>query len=187
MERSFKRIYIEITNICNLSCPFAPLCGGRRIMEPRAFSHILKEIGPTCKNILLHVKGEPLLSPYLPEILSLCEEKGFFVTLTTNGVLLSERAPLLCERAPAIRGVNWSLQSFVHFDRWRGLFEPNLAFCEKLALEYGKTAVLRLWGGRKEAEMKELLLKLAARFHLPEEEMGSMEKKRNHTLAKAFL
>ena len=58
----FKRIYIEITNICNLQCPFCPPHNREnKYMTFEEFKTILDKIKPYTKHIYLHVKGEPLL------------------------------------------------------------------------------------------------------------------------------
>ena len=68
-----KRAYIEITNACNLSCPF---CVQRheqaRYLDPERFSDILKQVKPFTSYVYLHVLGEPLSHPQLEELLALC-------------------------------------------------------------------------------------------------------------------
>ena len=44
MQKKFKRIYIEISNICNLQCSFCPVVErDKDIMSTELFSKILKE------------------------------------------------------------------------------------------------------------------------------------------------
>ena len=41
----FKRVYIEITNVCNLSCSFCPKTGRRlKFMQKNEFEEIIKKI-----------------------------------------------------------------------------------------------------------------------------------------------
>ena len=41
----YKKVYIEITNICNLNCSFcSPIRKEKLFMEEKEFEHILKEI-----------------------------------------------------------------------------------------------------------------------------------------------
>lgn len=108
----FKKIYIEITNICNKNCPFCSVDSRKKQeMELAQFEHILKEIKPYTKYLYLHVKGEPLLHSHLKEILKLTEQYGMIVNLTTNGTLLKKRLPDLLSVAN-IRQINVSLHSF---------------------------------------------------------------------------
>ncbi len=110
MEK-LKRIYIEITNICNLNCSFCPPCPReKRMMTAREFEHILNQIKPTSAQAYFHVKGEPLMHPSLGEFLTLAHQYGIAVNLTTNGTLLKQNHTLLLN-APALRQVNISLHS----------------------------------------------------------------------------
>lgn len=188
MGQELKRIYIEITNICNLSCPFCPpLRREKQIMAPEKFAHILKEIAPYCKNILLHVKGEPLLSPYLGEMLDICAREGFLVTITTNGTQISKAARILMCHAAVIRGFNVSLQSLLYYDLWRSELPDILAFCDKFGQEYGKNIVLRLWNGQMSPDGKEMLQKISRYFLLPEEELEKMDQNRSYTIRKGLF
>lgn len=106
-----KRVYIEITNICNLSCAFCP--GTRRdgaFMAPADFARVLRRLKGVTEHIYLHVMGEPLLHPELPALLALAAEGRFNVYVTTNGTLLWERGASLLA-APAVRKVSVSLHS----------------------------------------------------------------------------
>ena len=86
--KKFKKIFIEITNICNLNCSFcSKVEKPKRTMTKEEFTHILSEIKPYTDNIYLHVKGEPLLHPNLIDFLHIAEEHNIKVNLTTNGVL----------------------------------------------------------------------------------------------------
>ena len=88
----FKKIYIEITNHCNLSCSFCSKDNReKKWMSVAEFEHILKEIKPYTKTIYLHVKGEPLLHKELDSLLSLTDAYSFRVNITTNGIFLSKK------------------------------------------------------------------------------------------------
>ena len=106
-----KRVYIEITNVCNLSCAFCP--GTQRppaFMAPADFAEVLRRLKGVTEHIYLHVMGEPLLHPELPALLSLAAEEQFNVYVTTNGTLLGEKGSALLT-APAVRKVSVSLHS----------------------------------------------------------------------------
>ncbi len=108
----FKRVYVEITNICNLSCDFCP--GTHRAagyMVPERFRLAAERLRPYTDYLYFHVLGEPLLHPQLEQLLGIAAEAGFRVCLTTNGTLLPERAAVLAS-ASALHKVSVSLHSF---------------------------------------------------------------------------
>ena len=85
----FKKIYIEITNICNMNCPFCPPHNRKsEYMDLNDFEKVLNKIKPYTKYIYLHVKGEPMLHPQFDDFVKLAYDMGFFVNITTNGTLL---------------------------------------------------------------------------------------------------
>ena len=141
-----RKAYLEITNICNLACSFCP--GTRRqkaYMTADDFRVLASKLRPYTQYIYLHLMGEPLLHPPLPEILDICGELDFRVIITTNGTLLNDRAQLLlC--APAVHKINISLQSFEANSR--GILEDYIHSCAAFAARMskaGKLCVLRLW------------------------------------------
>lgn len=107
-----KKVYIEITNKCNLECEFCPKTARQpRFMEINEFSYILDDIKAYTDHIYFHVKGEPLLHPQIDEFLDISYKKGLKVNITTNGTLLSKVKDKLIGK-PALRQVNISLHSF---------------------------------------------------------------------------
>lgn len=106
-----KKIYLEITNQCNLSCSFCSKTDRPpRRMSLEEFDHAARQVRPYTQYIYLHVKGEPLLHPLLGDFLDIAHREGLRVNLTTNGTLLSEMQELLLSK-PALRQVNLSLHS----------------------------------------------------------------------------
>ena len=75
-----KKAYLEITNVCNLSCAFCP--GTRRekgFLTPEGFGLLTGKLRPHTEYLYLHLMGEPLLHPQLGEILARAEALGFRV------------------------------------------------------------------------------------------------------------
>ena len=143
----FKRVYIEITNVCNLRCSF---CHGtrreKRFMTPEEFALLTERLKGATRYLYLHVLGEPLLHPQLPEILRICRDRGFHVCLTTNGTLLKEKLPVLLD-APALHKVSVSLHSFEGNGGQgdlAGYVVSAAEACRQLA-EKGVICALRLW------------------------------------------
>lgn len=111
-QKQFKRIYVEITNVCNLNCSFCPPLGRTpAYLSVNDFERIVKEIVPYTDYIYLHIKGEPLLHPQLESILDICYRHQLHVNITTNGTLLYKARDILYH-APALRQINISLHSF---------------------------------------------------------------------------
>ncbi len=107
----FKKIYIELTNNCNLNCSF---CSNSKrninTLEVNEFEHILKEINNYTDFIYLHVKGEPLIYPYLQQILNITQKYNKKVCITTNGVYLKEKLSIL-NKFNNVYQINISLHS----------------------------------------------------------------------------
>ena len=107
----FKKVYIEITNICNLNCSFCIKDNRiKKSMSISNFENILKKIDGYTDYIYLHVKGEPLIHNNLDEILSLTCKYNKYVNITTNGVFLKDKVDIL-KKYNNIRQINISLHS----------------------------------------------------------------------------
>jgi radical SAM protein with 4Fe4S-binding SPASM domain len=108
--KKFKKIYIEITNICNLSCSFCSIDSRKKEeITIDKMEEILKKVNDYTDYIYLHVKGEPLLHKDLDKILDLCDKYHKKVNITTNGTLLKEKEKILLN--PIVRQINISLHS----------------------------------------------------------------------------
>lgn len=170
----FKKVYLEITNVCNRSCAFCP--GTRR--EPRFlgetdFLRLLDRLRPWTDYLYFHLMGEPLLHPDLGRFLALAGERGFRVILTTNGTLLSEAEPVLLS-SPALHKLNLSLHSFEA--NAGGSLEDYVKQCAAFAARAAARGVLinlRLWNGDSaartgwNAENARILACLEAAFPRP--------------------
>lgn len=107
----YKRVYVEITNICNMHCSF---CHGHHRapmrMDMQTFSHILSELKGKTEYLYYHLMGEPLTHPLLPAFLRLAKAEGFHSAITTNGTLLPQHGQALL--AEGLYKVSVSLHSF---------------------------------------------------------------------------
>lgn len=102
----FKKIYVEITNFCNLNCPFClKTSRSKHNLTFDEFKHILDEIKPYTKYLYFHVLGEPLIHPLINEFIDYAS-KDFYVNITTNGYLINNI------KTNNIRQINVSLHSF---------------------------------------------------------------------------
>ncbi|HEY2420268.1 MAG TPA: radical SAM/SPASM domain-containing protein [Neobacillus sp.] len=145
--KTFKKVYIEITSVCNLACSFCPPTSRKaNLIKLDAFNNILDQIKPHTKYIYLHVKGEPLLHPRIDELLDASHAKGFKVNITTNGTLIKKNRDKLLGK-PALRQMNFSLHSFDGHEGSSNREEylsTILSFVREAA-EHNVIISLRLW------------------------------------------
>ncbi len=149
----FRKIYLEISNLCNLRCHFCPGTRrpGRR-MSVAEFSALMPKLRPYTDFLYFHLMGEPLCHPELEAFLQMAGEHGFRVILTTNGTLLKRTHDILCA-SPALHKINISLHAFEANDL-AVPFEEYLQDCFSFgqAVNGEKIVVYRLWnqGGAEE-------------------------------------
>lgn len=162
--KRFRKVYLEISNMCNLHCRFCP--GTRR--EPRRlneeeFSRILTKLRPYTNFLYFHLMGEPLCHPKLSRFLSLAQAHGFRVILTTNGTLLPRQKEILLN-APALHKINISLHAFEANDL-SVPFSDYLDGCFSfgMAAQGGPLVVYRLWNQGGEDERNVEILKAMER------------------------
>ncbi len=121
----FAKVFLEITDVCNLSCSFCPPTRRpAKFMALEEFSFLLDRLEGRVGRLYFHVKGEPLLHPELEGLLRIAGEKGFEVSITTNGSLL-DRAGHVLLGARALKKLSVSLHSQADGsevgDYWRGV------------------------------------------------------------------
>ncbi len=143
----FKKAYVEITNICNLSCFF---CHGtkrnKKLLSVDEFKIIAERLRAHTKYLYFHIMGEPLLHPNLAELFSIAHSMGFKVIITTNGTLIESKKEILLS-AEALHKISISLHSFEANDRDISP-QSYLDSCFRFAMEAsnsGIITVLRLW------------------------------------------
>ncbi len=160
----FKKIYIEITNHCNLSCSFCSKDNReKRWMSVAEFEHILKEIKPYTKTIYLHVKGEPLLHKELDSLLSLTDAYSFRVNITTNGIFLSKKVEMINQH-PSVKKLNLSLHA-----EYKTNDEINKILKSTKKLRKDIVIIYRLWtlkDNKLDEKSTKIVEKLTAFYHL---------------------
>lgn len=161
----FRKIYLEISNLCNLSCAFCP--GTKRqkkVMSGEEFRTLLPKLRRYTDFLYFHLMGEPLLHPKLETFLKLAGEAGFRVILTTNGTLLPKQQEMLLD-APGLHKVNVSLHAFEANDLAMP-FEDYLSGCFSFgkAAEGKKLVAYRLWNNGGQDEKNVEILETLERF-----------------------
>ena len=167
--KRFQKIYVEISNICDLRCSFCPGTRRRpRAMSEDEFTALLPKLRPWTDYLYFHLMGEPLCHPLLGRFLELAGDAGFRVILTTNGTHLHRRQELLLS-SPGLHKVNISLHAFEANDLpipFGEYLERCVAFGK--AAEGKKLVVYRLWnGGGADALNGEITEALKAAFPGP--------------------
>ncbi len=167
--KRFQKVYLEISNVCNLKCSFCP--GTKRkplVMTEETFTKLLPKLRPWTDYLYFHLMGEPLCHPRLAQFLAHAGSCGFRVILTTNGTLLHEQQETLLT-SPALHKLNISLQAFEANDLAIP-FEQYLHDCFAFgkAAEGKKLIVYRLWNqGGADEKNSEILSVLETFFPKP--------------------
>ncbi|MBQ6933432.1 MAG: radical SAM protein [Clostridia bacterium] len=157
MKKPLKKIYIEITNLCNLKCSFCSQSQRKgQNMKSDDFRRIVEQIEKYTDYVHLHVKGEPLVHPELGEILEICGEHNIKVNITTNGTLLLKKLDVL-KMHKSLRQVNISLHAETD--------DPERYFNEcveagNILAKAGVFVSYRLWNGEGGLVLKQKLFDL---------------------------
>ena len=159
-ESMYSKVYVEISNICNMNCSF---CHGHsrapRKMSMEEFSFILDQLTDHTKYLYYHLMGEPLIHPQLPDFIKMAGERGYKSIITTNGTLLHARCDELL--SAGIHKVNISMHSFEEDDpEGYAKYIRNLAGFAKKAASAGVIVVFRLWNQGFDHGKNELALEL---------------------------
>lgn len=167
--KRFAKVYVEISNICNLSCSFCPGTTRKpKRMTENEFKIVLEKIKDYTDYIYFHLLGEPLCHPDLEKFLKIAEDMQFKVIITTNGTLLNKNKDTLLNSNSHYKTII-SLHSFEANDN-KISFERYLDDCFTYAkdAENKKIVVLRLWNnGGKDSLNDEILAKLENHFPKP--------------------
>ncbi len=157
----FKKIYLEITNICNLDCTFCHKTSrDKKFMSKEEFDILLPRLKEHTKYLYFHLMGEPLLHPELSYFLKKANIDGFNCTIATNGFLISRREEELLSNAPY--KVTFSLHSYEANETEISLedYINNIIYFCKKAEKLGTICVLRLWNDGGDNSLNEKIISL---------------------------
>ena len=164
--KKIDKAFLEISNICNLSCSF---CHGThrtpRMLSEQEFETLTDRLTDRVKFLYFHLLGEPLLHPSLPHFIMRAWEKGFYPILTTNGSLLAEKGETLLKSLPYKISISLHAPAANTAFCDPTYFDTCIAFAKRAAAD-GCITVLRLWniGGEGEEQNNAILQKLHAAF-----------------------
>lgn len=160
-----RKAYLEITNLCNLSCTFChKTARPPRTMTEAEFDALTDRlIG--IRHLYFHLMGEPTLHPLLPRFIEIAKAKGFLPILTTNGSLLAQKGEFLLKNLP--HKISISLHAPAANPAFADAsYLPTCIDFARKAAESGCIIALRLWnlGSAEEAENEAILQTLRAAF-----------------------
>lgn len=139
MSVPYEAVGIEITSMCNLSCPLCPAARDARTvvrdtkqMSKEDFARIVRLTAPVTKNYVLNMYGESLLHKDFFEFLDMVAATGRGMSISTNlnyGARLAERLAQY-DRLDVICSIDgWDAESYKRY-RVGGRFDvmvQNLA------------------------------------------------------------
>jgi radical SAM protein with 4Fe4S-binding SPASM domain len=182
----FKKVYLEISNICNVQCSFCPVVDkDKKLMDVFEFETALKEVAPVAEVVCLHLLGEPLAHPRFSEILDVCEKYPTQIDLTTNGILIKRYQERIL-RSPSIRQVNFSIQAYKDNFPERDLgpyLLPLFEFATSAHMLRPELYInFRLWNQQSnDSNNEEVFSKIESHFHIAinrNVETGAIKSKR---------
>jgi len=181
----FRKVYVEISNICNLKCTFCP--GTKRALKRMTkdkFESVLLKIRPYTDFVYFHVMGEPLCHPELEDFLKLAGDTGFKVILTTNGTLVEKQKEIIINSS-ALHRINISLHAFEAND-CSIPFDKYIDDCCQFGKELNgrKIVVYRLWNGGGADRLNKSILERMKKTFPAEWKKGKMMTELAH---KTFL
>lgn len=158
------KIYLEITNVCNLDCSFCHKTSrAKKLMSEDEFNILTDKLRGRAKFLYFHLMGEPLLHPSLPRLIETAKRKGFLPMLTTNGSLLAERGAALLGSLPYKISISLHAPDANPTFACEGYFDFCIDFARK-ASERGCIIALRLWNLGTDSDNSQVLNKLHAEF-----------------------
>ena len=161
----FRKVYIEISNLCNLRCSFCPgTKRANRRMSVEEFTSLMPKLQPYTQFLYFHLMGEPLCHPELESFLQIAHAHGFRVILTTNGTLLKKLQQQLLS-SPALHKINISLHAFEANDL-AVPFDTYLQDCLRFGQDANgeKLVVYRLWNNGGADELNQHILQTMHQF-----------------------
>lgn len=144
----FYKIYLEISDICNLNCSFCPSAKAQRgVMPLQLFDKITTQIKNKTHLLSPHILGDPLCVENLSQYLDILEAKNIRLDIVSSGVYLQTSHFATLGRRN-VHQVSFSLDSV--FDNrldFESYFDKILRFYEFLqTLPFRIYLNLRLFG-----------------------------------------
>ena len=159
-----EKIYLEITNACNLDCAFCHKTKRKKkLMSEEEFNILLEKIEGKARYLYFHLMGEPTLHPMLPSFIKSAKDKGFLPAITTNGSLLSNCKDEIINARPYKVSISLHAPESNAAFSVDGYFDTCINFARDIA-EMGTFVALRLWNLGSGADNSDIISKLHEAF-----------------------
>ena len=110
--KKFKKVHIEITNICNLKCTFCPpKILPNATMSLEKFDDLNAQLKPYTKELAYHIVGDPLVLTNLNDYLNISLKHDLKVNITTTANNINEKHYEALTN-PIIKQINFSINSY---------------------------------------------------------------------------
>ncbi len=164
MVKKFKKVYIELTNICNLKCSFCPPpINDNKTMSLENFNILNFQLKDLTKQLAYHLLGDPLVLSNLKQYLDISFKYNLKVNITTTGnTLKKDNFKVLFHKT--IRQINFSINSYNANSHKKSLEEylnpilDFLSFCIDKKQEFFIN--LRIWNFDEAKSCKEFNTKV---------------------------
>ena len=158
------KIYLEITNVCNLDCSFCHKTSrAKKLLTEEEFDILLSKIAGRSKYLFFHLMGEPTLHPLLPQFIEKSRNAGFLPAITTNGSLLEKKGEELLTALPYKISISLHAPEANPAFSADGYLESSVTFAKEAASR-GSIIALRLWNLGSGADNSSILDFLHASF-----------------------
>lgn len=141
----FKKVYVEITNNCNLSCSFCnEIKRKREFITIDNFKIVLNKLNGYTNYLYFHLMGEPLIHPNINELINL-GSRDYKINITTNGYFLN-----IIKDNKNINQINISLHSFNEkYNKSLDEYLNNILDCVDNLIVNNTIINFRLWTNTK--------------------------------------
>ncbi|MEK6554651.1 MAG: radical SAM/SPASM domain-containing protein [Bdellovibrionota bacterium] len=211
-NKRLAKIYVEISNACNLACDFCPSGVSDKEVSANTQSvpantsqnpfiktyvtadhlrHILREGRDLTEQFTFHVLGEPTAHPEFAKLVDIAHEENAPLNITTNGILIHKPEIQNALLSRAVQQVNFSLQSWTanfKIENVQNYLTRVFAFIDRAQAERPDLYInLRLWnfGSPEESLLHNLhfLKPLEEKFRTPLTEVNTnVEMKKSHKI-----
>lgn len=158
----FKRIYLELSNYCNLDCLFCtPSNKNTRMIDLNLAKKVIDEASSLTNEMCFHVLGEPLVYPHFFELVEYLNSKGMNLMLSTNTRLIEKNKNKLLKTN--IKTWNLSLHSIYSMENKENYIFKLLEFIDLYQENHEAVFHLRLWADsnqiikKSNAEIKKII------------------------------